>query len=675
MVLPIRSASRSQSLRRRRLAGIGLSLPLVLGTAAAQEAAPVLSPVVVTGTRTEKPLEDTPIRTEVVTRSEIERTHARTLKQALENVPGLQLREIRGKSGYEVSLQGLTSDQVLVLIDGLPITASTGSTVDLSQYMVGEVERIEVVKGATSAQYGSSAMGGVINVITRPVRAGVAGSATVDVGSYGEQNASGGNSHPTNRHAQARIEGGTETWRMRVAADGLKDDGFKVDRDAWAQQGDAIRRTQVAGRLAWLPSPGSEFWVDGSNYRELDEQRYDFYAPPNIVPQRKTEDITRDRVTAGARWTFANQWRAEVKGLEERYDSLSRGFSADTLTSDRQASQRTRHATAQVDLPAWRNQLWQFGGDLHEERLQQTVNGVSELEGSGNAGRTSRELFVQNDILFDDVWELVLGLRWQDDSDFGTHYAPKAALKAKLLQGGQWTGTLRAAYGQGYRVPNLKERHFLFDHSALGYMVVGNPDLKPERSDSWQFGGTLALRERFTVDVNAFHNDVRDLIQTDLANASTVNGTTVYSYENVARARTAGVESALHWRASPTLAVQAAYTYTRTRDLATGTELTRRPRGMARLGLDWTATPATTFSVRARHQSDELVATDSDGRSPAWTTVDLALNHRLGRGFTAFAGINNVGNRQRDFADPNDFGPLAGRFVYVGLTYSFDATR
>jgi len=141
---------------------------LALGNAAHAQQQPTkaLKPVVVTATRTERVLDETPVRTEVVTREEIERTHARTLKQALENVPGLQMREVVGKSGYELSLQGLSSDQVLVLIDGLPITASTGSTVDLSQYLISGVERIEVVKGASSAQYGSSAMGGVINIIT-----------------------------------------------------------------------------------------------------------------------------------------------------------------------------------------------------------------------------------------------------------------------------------------------------------------------------------------------------------------------------------------------------------------------------------------------------------------------------------------------------------------------------
>ncbi|HBD36651.1 MAG TPA: TonB-dependent receptor, partial [Cupriavidus sp.] len=150
-----------------------------------------LPTVVVTGTRSEKTLDETPIRTEVVDRQEIERTHARTLKDALENVPGLQLREIHGKSGYEVTLQGMTSDQVLILIDGLPITASTGSTVDVSQYLLAEVDHVEVVKGASSAQYGSSAMGGVINVITRPISRGFSAAATADAGTYGSQNADG----------------------------------------------------------------------------------------------------------------------------------------------------------------------------------------------------------------------------------------------------------------------------------------------------------------------------------------------------------------------------------------------------------------------------------------------------------------------------------------------------
>ncbi|WP_024538456.1 TonB-dependent receptor plug domain-containing protein [Comamonas badia] len=664
--------------------GARLRLAVMLGWACATtlahaqgprpaDAAPALSPVVVTGTRTEKTLDETPIRTEVVDGAEIERTHARTLKQALEDVPGLQLTEVHGKSGYEVSLQGLTSDQVLVLIDGLPITASTGSTVDLSQYLLTEVDHIEVVKGATSAQYGSSAMGGVINVITRPIQPGFSGEAVLDVGSHGAQNPSGRSFDTASRHARVRLDGGSEKWRYRLTGDVLHGDGFAVDPLAWARQGDAARRGQLGGRLEWLPSASTRLWLDASRYREDDTQRFNYFAPPNDVPQSKDEAITRDRLTWGGLWRGEQGLRAEVKGVSERYASDSETYSNAFLQQSRQASQRTDHVTAQVDLPAWHRQLWQFGADLHRESLSQSADGTAELIG-GQARRSSHELFAQNDILFNDTWELLLGLRGQRDSDFGVHFAPKASLRARLLDGPDWSSSLRASFGRGYRVPNLKERYFLFDHSSLGYMVIGNPNLKPESSNSFQLGAQVALKNHFSLDVNLFDNRVSDLIQVDEANAASVGGITHFTYQNIARARTRGLEALATWRARPGLDLRASYTYTQTRNLDTGIELTRRPRQSLRLGADWQAGAASTLSLRARYQGSELVDTTTGGRSPAWSTLDVVFNHKLGRATTAFAGVNNLFNRQRAFGDPNDFGPLAGRFIYVGIRHAFGTT-
>ncbi|MDX3905947.1 MAG: TonB-dependent receptor [Pigmentiphaga sp.] len=660
-----------------------LSAPVLAAGAASAEEAHSLAPIVVTGTRTEKSLDDTPIRTEIVTREEIDRTHARTLTQALENIPGLQLREIHGKSGYELSLQGLSSDQVLVLIDGLPISASTGSTVDLSQYLLTDVDHIEVVKGATSAQHGSAAMGGVINVITRPAQPGLSGRATLDAGSYGDQNSKGGSWRPANRHGQFFLQGGNEQLRGRIAADVLDDDGFGINPDAWSRQGDEIRRQQYSARVDWLPSARQRYFVDGSIYREDDTQRYTTFVPPNLLPQRKTEIIERDRITGGGQWSLANGTRLQLKGVGERYDSTSQAYSNEFPTTRRNAKQDMGHLTAQVDLPAWRGQLWQFGADYHYEKLSQDNNGVSEFVRSGAVDRSSKEVFVQNDIIFNDTWELLLGARYQDDSDFGGHFAPKASLRGTLLRTRDWTGVLRASAGQGYRVPNLKERYYLFDHSALGYMVLGNPDLKPESSNSLQLGGTLTFREDVTLEVNAFLNRVKDLIQTDMNNVSIIDGVTAYTYRNIARARTRGIETGVRWQATPALSLTAGYTFTDAKNLDTGSELTRRPRHIGRLGMDWRALPDTTISVRTRMQSSELVSSDdvaqsgggasSGGRSPGWTTMDLVVNQKVGRQLTLFAGVNNLFDRQRDFSNSTDFGPLRGRFIYVGARYAFGA--
>lgn len=110
------------------LPGIAMAQETPIGRSAeaAEPTATTLAPVVVTGTRNARPIDETPVRTEVIDRAEIEKTGAITLKDALENLPGVNLTEVHGKSGYQLSLQGFGGDQVLVLIDGLPLTASTG---------------------------------------------------------------------------------------------------------------------------------------------------------------------------------------------------------------------------------------------------------------------------------------------------------------------------------------------------------------------------------------------------------------------------------------------------------------------------------------------------------------------------------------------------------------------
>jgi outer membrane receptor for ferrienterochelin and colicins len=372
----------------------------------------------------------------------------------------------------------------------------------------------------------------------------------------------------------------------------------------------------------------------------------------------------------GGNWTSDSGLRGELKAVHEKYNSESRSWSNEAFVLGRDAGQEMTHVTAQADLPMWYRQLWQFGVDWHRETLEQSNNGVSELVGS--TLRTSDEFFLQNDILFNDTWELLLGGRWQNDSDFGAHAVPKVSLRANLLETSGWRGSLRASFGKGYRVPNLKERHFLFDHSALGYIVIGNPDLRPEQSDSLQLGGSLSFKDRLSLDLNLFHNRVEDLIQVDEANSTITNGINAFTYRNIARARTRGVEASLRWEATAGLDVTAGYTFTRTRDLDSGLELTRRPRHMARIGVDWRALPDTTLSLRGRYQGSELVDSVDLGRSPSWATLDLSLNHKVGSSTTLYAGLNNLFNRQRDFADADDFGPLSGRFVYLGVRYDFE---
>src|SRR5690606_4627053 len=234
-----------------------------------------------------------------------------------------------------------------------------------------------------------------------------------DVGSRGSQNASGEAVDAATRHGRFRLDGGSERWRFRVNGDKLKDQGFAVDPAAWPRQGDAVDRDQYGGRLEWLPVRNGRIWIDGSAYREEARQRFNYLAPPNLVPQRKVETIERDRFIVGGDWRAASGLRASLKAVDEQYESDSRSFSNEMFTRGRLSSQRMSHVTGQVDLPPWYRQLWQLGFDWHREALDQSLNGVSELGTQGSTRRTSEEPFLQAHILIDDTWELPLVRRRQ----------------------------------------------------------------------------------------------------------------------------------------------------------------------------------------------------------------------------------------------------------------------
>ena len=122
----------------------------------------VVEEMVVTGTRTRQSQQQSPVKVDVVTQESISRRHASDAAEAVEMVSGINIRDIHGKDGSEAWIQGISANRVLVMVDGEPVSASTGSSVDLPQLSGSDIRQVEIVKGATSAQYGSAAIGGAI---------------------------------------------------------------------------------------------------------------------------------------------------------------------------------------------------------------------------------------------------------------------------------------------------------------------------------------------------------------------------------------------------------------------------------------------------------------------------------------------------------------------------------
>ena len=387
-------------------------------------------PIVVTATRSNRVLSDAPVPVQVLSQEDLKENHAHTLKQALALLPNVYLREIHGKTGYEVLMQGFSGDQVLVLIDGLPITASTGSTVNLNQYLNVDVEQIEVIQGAASAQYGSSAMGGVINVITKPIADSKA-HLTAEIGSNGRQNPSDKMLDANRRFVEGSFEGALDRdghVRARLSGSYLDDAGLSLDHTAWPRLKDASEQAQVSARVTYNANVNSanqngtsankpnqllsdtQLWAEASHYTENDTQRFNYYVAPRYLPQQKDEQITKQRFSAGARTTIApsnnpdHLYQLSASALYEDYQSESDTFSQDLVTSSRDADITTALVGAQLDLPIWlssnpetlQSHQVQVGGQWQQDTLSQTKSGVSELI-SSEVSRDVAEVYLQDD--------------------------------------------------------------------------------------------------------------------------------------------------------------------------------------------------------------------------------------------------------------------------------------
>ena len=663
------------------IAALSLLIPLSLAAADSVR----MDTVVVTGTRSERALKDVPVRTEVVSKREIQTKHARDLAQALRHTPGVQLKEIHGKGGTEVWLQGLDSDRVLVLIDGLPVTASTGSTVDLTQISTTAIERVEIVKGAVSSLYGSEAIGGVINVITRSDSDDDQLLLIADSGNFaGKDNAS----HLLgNQYLSLDGKFGTDAIKARLNFTLKGGDGFDLSPDVFGFEGDrGYRRTQLL-ELTHNSSARTSYAYRIEYYNEDKERDFATFLPAvGDIEKIDGEEVSRlnQRFTWQRKAANNKQSNLSFTAMHEGYTDITRQdvVVTDVVDQLRDARIETTRLEFQYDRQLFQGHYFTFGGAAFNSGLDQfqtrIENGATRFieEITPNAEQRNVDLFAQDDVFIGEQWELLPGVRWQNDSNFGQHVAPRinAMYVPETFFGLESlvTTKVRMGIGRGYRVPNLKERFFIFDHSALGYQVLGNSDLQPEESDSYQLSAEFSDASGRYYDISLFRNDFDRLITTSLdTEESAERQLQVFRYQNIPSARTQGVELKAVTPLSDNRNLTVGYTRLSAKNLDTGGRLTRRPRHQLQFGLQQSlADKRGNLSFNLTWQSEEFIDDDNEITSPSFAQADLKFEYRLRPGLHWYGGIDNVLDEHRNPENPGrDFRPLEPRFIYSGLRW------
>lgn len=593
-----------------------------------------LSAVVVTAARREQRLADAVVETELISNADVKRSGASELASVLTERTGIEL-DGGVPAGAGAQMRGFNSRRVLVLLDGQPLVGRINGNFDLSRLPTSMVERIEVVKGPQSTLYGSDAMGGVINIISRrpPENDQLTGGITSTVGSAGRREIGG----------DAGWRGGAWSFTASGGHRGIDlAPGISGDASTFA------RRNDGAGTLRWDRDSTQRLELGLLGIGE--RQRY------------RTGQLFHfaDNTQLGVRLTsLTNLWGGKLTATlgGSSFEHLSRASTLDRPASDSGARDLQRLGQGSVVFNGRaRGVQYDVGAEVREETID-----ADRVVASSRVLRQA-EPFAQATLGMGTL-SIMPGVRLTSSNRWGEFVAPRLAAMWRPAP----ALAFRAALGRGFRAPDFKELYLDFVNSAAGYAVKGNPNLQPESSTSLSLGvewdaPTVYLR------TSVYRNAYRDFIDTRQPDAS---GT--YTYDNVARGTTAGMEVEAgmfvsRWR------LDGSVDLLHTHDESTGGPLLGRPPHAAR----FTASGPIALGVRAALSSSYVGRTPVDLATggltrdrESYSKVDARFTRLLGRGVEAGAGVANLFDKQLGDAWPG----FTGRQVYVSLTWRNELTR
>lgn len=640
---------------------------------AAQEELPA---VVVTGSATAKAFEDAPASISVLTREDLDRRPVQELNELIGTLPGVTLNRA-GNGVPGVQLRGLSSAYTLILIDGRRVNSTSavfrGNDYDLGWIPVEEIERIEVVRGPMSSLYGSDAIGGVVNIITRKVGKSWRGSARVD-GIF-QENSQAGDTAAGSFVVSGPIVADTVGVRISGAMDRRQADS--IDLNPPAANGaiqpamPKLTNEYVSGRVAWTPDTHNEVLLDVETSSrdhggfELDRDGWSLAHNGNYsfgsTQVRFYGDVTKN--LTGTVTGQVNPNRAEMMVLDGKYSTNFNWLAPQTFS---------------------------VGGEYRNEELKDPAN-LSGAPGYPTRTDPSTEvsqwaLFFEDDIAITRDFTLTVGARYDDHENFGGNTSPRVYGVWHPMQG----LTLKAGYSEAFRAPTLLQNSPYWGSVScgsptVGCYIIGSEDLEPETAKSWE-AGAMYDSGFWGLGATYFDNRLDNMIDITNRTANKAlaptypnfvgflpDGRPIFRYENIAKVETSGVEVSGRLGLFDSVNLTANYTYTDAKNKSTAIELplTYRPENMANVTADWRAFADWTFSATATYTGSQYISVPANGQNMltvgAFTTADIMAAWNINPYFTVRAGVLNVADKTLDRLTSLEFN-VDGRRYFVSLT-------
>lgn len=629
-------------------------------------AAVPVEPIVVSETRTEKPLSHVTGSVHVITRDQLEQRQFPYLREVLRDIPGMTIVQTGSRGGTtSVFTRGGEADYTMVLVDGVKVN-DAGGGFDFANLTTTNVERIEVIKGPQSALYGSDAIGGVINIITRK------GSGTTRVvgeimGGMGRGIGSNMGTH------QERVGVSGSTGRIDYSAEWTR-----LDHAGTFSLNNKFLNNVFSGNFGIRASDKLQF---RSNFRYTDSRFQfptDFVSGVGYPPVDPNQGQERTLISFGSSATYqATSWWEHVvqwSHMESRFkffdfrDPIPTDFGSSQTDGTQRRDMLDYHTNLRMGDGAWRGTAATFGVEFQEERLSQSNVAVTST--STNLSRRNMGYYAQLQGVYAERFFITPGIRVEENEYFGQFVNPKVSGAYIHKE----TGTkLRGSVGRGIRAPSFNE---LIGFPNFG--IPGNFDLKPEKATSWEVGlDQEILGKDLTASVTWFHNDFTDLIVLNTG----VN-------QNIQGADTEGLESQVRWRATSVLTFSLTHTYLKTEvtDIGsgqnfgglfvTGGRLLRRPEHSGNVQVDYqTRTWGVNLMVLGvgdRVDRNFALAGSPRLKNTAYWRADVSGWYSLGRfeGMDWRAKLRVENLTDTHYQEAYGF-PNPGIFALAGLEASF----
>lgn len=574
-----------------------------------------LDEVVVTGTRTPKLLKDSPVLTRVISASDIKKSDATDISDLLQSeLPGIEFSYSMNQQ-VSLNMQGFGGNAVLFLVDGERVAGETLDNVDFSRLNLNDAGKVEIVKGAASSLYGSNAVGGVVNIISRecsePWKLNVNGR-------YGE--------HNDQRY------GANFAFNAGKFSNSLSAQHTRIDSYNMKNEGDYNR---FYG--------GATYNIkDRLTFRLNDKLRFTGRAG-YFFRERNSAETTHDRyrdLSAGLKgiYTISPATELEVSYSFDQYDKSDLMLTSGSDIRDYSNTQNIGKAILNHTFSD--KHILTVGGDVMKDYLM-----TYQFTGNGSRRQITADGFAQIDLNFRKNLNIIAGGRFDYFSEADMkHFSPRLNAMYKLN-----SLVFRGSYAGGFRAPTLKEMYMNFDMAGI-FMIYGNENLKPESSDNFQLSAEYT-KGLFNATLGAFCNLVANRITTVWNKA--LNG---MMYTNIGKMTISGIDANVSWRTPWGMGARASYVYTH-EHVGKGEPYTASTRPhTATVRLDYSKTwknyglmIALNGRVLSKVAVDEYVSvTDYEETQrvvyPAYTMWKLNLTQSVWKGIDVIATIDNLFN-------------------------------